>query len=113
MKQLVIYRIVPANEAPFHRMFEDYNNRIMKALGFEVLGVWSAERRPAPEDTIIELVYLLSWPDLAAMEAGWAALNAHPDIIAGREAIRAAHGPSVTEVTNRMLTSMSFSPDLA
>ena len=56
-----------------HKRFREGEVEVFKRNGVDVMAVWQSLDNP---DT---LVYLLSYKDRAAREAGWAAFNADPE----------------------------------
>ncbi len=79
------------------RLFEKYN--------MEVVGFWTTDK---PEEQYA-LIYLMRYPDEAAMEQSWAAFRADPEWLATRERTE-ANGPIVDEVISQTLIPTDFSP---
>lgn len=103
--QLRIYEIFEHNKAAFHARFRDHAARIMSRYGFKLVGMWEAqtERR-------IEFVYLLAWPDEAAMQAAWSAFRADQEWQDVKRATNAEHGDLVGEIEDRLLVPTSYAP---
>lgn len=96
--QLRIYEIFDHNREAFLARFAGQSARIMARHGFTLVASW--ETRTTRR---MEFVYLLSWPDEAAMDAGWAAFLADPEWIEAKRATREACGPMVGEIEDRVL----------
>ncbi len=105
--QLRIYEIFEGNHAAFHARFRDHAARIMRTYGFEIVAMWEAttpRRR--------EFVYLLAWPDEAAMRTAWAAFMADAEWKDIKRATSAMHGDLVGEIEDRMLVATDYSPSV-
>jgi len=89
-----------------HARFRDHTTKLFIKHGMTNVGYW------VPKDnTENKLVYLLSYPDLAAREASWKAFQADPDWTAARDASEVA-GKLVEKVDSRFLTLTDFSPEM-
>ncbi len=108
INQLVVYKLNVANEDRFHERFRDHTKGAMARLGFNVLGLWTAVARPPNPDAPPEVVYLLSWPDEAALAKGWADLNADPEHAAIRKFTEETFGAFVIGIENRILTATDY-----
>lgn len=108
LQQLRIYEIPRANEGVFHDRFRDHALRIMARHGFAVRSIWRSEHRDK-----VEFVYLLDWPDAAAMKAAWDAFMADPEWAAIKKETGARHGRFVDAISDRTLEPLPWSPDRA
>ena len=108
LQQLRIYEIPRANEGVFHDRFRDHALRIMARHGFAVRSIWRSEH----EDKV-EFVYLLDWPDEAAMQGAWAAFMADAEWAAIKRETGARHGSFVDAISDRTLAPVPYSPDRA
>lgn len=105
--QLRIYEIFEHNKAAFHARFRDHAVRIMKRHNFNILTMWEAR---TGERT--EFVYLLEWPDEAAMTERWASFMADQEWSDIKERTAAEHGKLVGEIQSRVLHRADYSPQL-
>lgn len=108
LQQLRIYEIPRANEDVFHDRFRDHALRIMARHGFAVRAIWRSEHEGK-----VEFVYLLDWPDAAAMKAAWAAFMADEEWAAIKRETGARHGRFVDAISDRTLEPLPWSPDRA
>jgi hypothetical protein len=84
--------------------FREHTTGLFAKHGMTNVGYWLPIENPDRK-----LVYLLSYPDLAARETSWKAFQADPEWIEARNASEAA-GKIVTKVESRFLTPTDFSP---
>lgn len=84
--------------------FRDHTTRLFVRHGMTNVGYWTPVENPQRK-----LVYLLSYPDLAAREASWKAFQADPDWIAAKQASEKS-GKLVDKVESRFLGLADFSP---
>jgi heme-degrading monooxygenase HmoA len=103
--QLRIYEIFEHNREAFLERFDAHSARIMTRHGFTLVATWETST-PSRR----EFVYLLSWPDEAAKDAGWAAFLADPEWIEAKRAAREAHGRLVGEIEDRVLVPVGDVP---
>jgi len=103
--QLRIYEIFEGNKTAFHERFRDHAARIMRRHGFEIVAMWEAKTARRTE-----FVYVLVWPDEAAMRAGWAAFMANEEWKEIKRATGAVHGDLVGEIEDRVLVPTDYSP---
>ncbi|UHQ22483.1 NIPSNAP family protein [Lysobacter sp. 5GHs7-4] len=103
--QLRIYRVHAGNEGPFHDRFRDHALRIMARHRFDVVATWQAK-----SDAGTEFVYLLQWPDAAAMKSAWDAFMADPEWAAIKKETGARHGRFVDGIQDRTLQLTDYSP---
>jgi hypothetical protein len=106
--QLRIYEIFEHNKAAFHARFRDHAWRIMRGYGFDILAFWETEANGRTE-----FVYLLQWPDEAAMRDAWAAFMADAEWQAIKRETSAHHGDLVGAIDERVLRMTDYSPELA
>ncbi len=74
--------------------------------GLRVIGFWTPSPRSAESG---DLVYLLAFPDKAAMAAAWDAFRADPDWQAGR-AKSEVDGKLAEKVSSQLLDPTDYSP---
>lgn len=89
-----------------HARFRDHTTKLFVKHGMTNVGYW------VPKDnTDNKLVYLLSYPDLAAREASWKAFQDDPEWKAAKDASE-VDGKLVEKVDSRFLTLTDFSPEM-
>lgn len=102
--ELRIYYASEGKLDALNARFRDHTTALFIRHGMTNVGYWmpleNAKRR---------LIYLLSYPDLAAREASWKAFQADPEWISAKAASENS-GPLVEKVENRFLTPTNFSP---
>lgn len=105
--QLRIYEIFEHNKEAFHARFRDHAARIMTRHGFAILAMWECrtERR-------LEFVYLLTWPDEAALERAWADFMADEEWRRIKAETAASHGDLVGAIEDRRLLHAGYGPSL-
>jgi heme-degrading monooxygenase HmoA len=103
--QLRVYEIFDRNKAAFHARFRDQAMRIMSRYGFEFVAMWESKT-----DRRTEFVYLLSWPDVATMEAAWQKFRADEEWKEIKRATNAEHGDLVGEIQDRVLVATPYAP---
>lgn len=96
--QLRVYEIFEHNKDAFHARFRDHAARIMRRHGFEIVGMWEAAGEGRTE-----FVYLLRWPDEAAMDRHWARFMADPEWADIKEKTAARHGKLVGAIESKVL----------
>jgi hypothetical protein len=104
--QLRVYEIFDSTKAAFHDRFRDHAARIMARYGFSIVAAWessSADR--------VEFVYILEWPDAAAMTEAWARFMADEEWAEIKRSTAAQHGQLVGEVEDRVLEPVPYSPN--
>ena len=84
--------------------FRDHTMQLFVRHGMTNVGYWMPV-----ENSQRKLVYLLSYPDLAAREASWKSFQADPDWTAAKEASEKS-GKLVVKVESRFLGLTDFSP---
>jgi heme-degrading monooxygenase HmoA len=104
--QLRIYEIFESSKAAFHARFRDHAARLMRQHGFSIRAMWETATEGRTE-----FVYLLEWPDEAAMTARWA------DFMADKEWNRikeetGADRPLVGAIEDRVLWLVDYSPTI-
>jgi hypothetical protein len=105
--QLRIYEIFEHNKVAFHARFREHAAPIMRGYGFEIVAMWEAHT-----ETRTEFVYLLAWPDEAALRSAWAAFMADEQWKAIKRATSAQHGDLVGAIEDRVLVPTSATPSL-
>lgn len=103
--QLRIYEIFEHNKAAFHDRFRDHAARIMRTYSFNIIAMWEAKTTQRTE-----FVYLLAWPDEAAMRSAWATFMADEEWKEIKRLTSAQHGDLVGEIEDRVLVLTSYSP---
>lgn len=103
--QLRIYEIFEHNKAAFHERFRDHAVGIMRRYGFDFVGMWEAR-----SDRRTEFVYVLAWPDEAAMRVGWAKFMADDEWKEIKRVTRAQHGDLVGSIEDRVLAPTDYAP---
>jgi len=86
--------------------FKDHTAGLFTRHGMVNVGYWVPLENPERK-----LIYLLSYPDLAAREISWKGFLADPDWIAAAKASEAA-GKLVSKIESRFLTLTDFSPEM-
>ena len=86
--------------------FRDHTTALFTRHGMTNVGYWMPVENPDRK-----LVYLLSYPDLAAREASWKAFQADPEWNTARKASETS-GRIVVKVESRFLSLTDFSPEM-
>ncbi len=86
--------------------FRDHTTLLFTRHGMTNVGYWMPLENPKRK-----LVYLLSYPDLAAREASWKAFQADPDWVKAKAASEVS-GKLVDKVDSLFLTPTDFSPEM-
>ncbi|MES2920298.1 MAG: NIPSNAP family protein [Verrucomicrobiota bacterium] len=84
--------------------FKDHTTALFTRHGMMNVGYWMPLENPERK-----LIYLLSYPDLAARETSWKAFQADPEWV-GAKAASEVSGKLVDRVDSRFLTLTDFSP---
>ena len=108
---LVIYELRTYWAAPgkldrLHNRFRTLTLGLFARHDMRVIGFWTPE--PSTGDSG-DLVYLLAFPDRAALDAAWSAFRADPDWQAGKAASE-VDGSLVSKLTSTVLQSTDYSP---
>ena len=103
--QLRIYEIYEHNKAAFHARFRDHAVRIMQTYGFNILAMWETQAEGRTE-----FVYLLAWPDEAALASAWARFREDGEWKEIKRLTGAQYGDLVGEIQDRVLEPVSYSP---
>lgn len=103
--QLRIYEIFEGDKQAFHERFRDHAQRIMARHGFDIFFMWESKGTDRTE-----FVYLLEWPDEAAMKAAWTAFMADPEWSRIKRETGARHGSLVGDIEDRRLRLTDYSP---
>jgi hypothetical protein len=106
--QLRVYEIFERNKAAFHARFRDHAMRIMAKYGFDFVAMWESKT-----DRRAEFVYLLTWPDVATMEAAWDGFRADEEWKDIKRATNAEHGDLVGAIEDRTLASTPYAPKVS
>lgn len=102
-------RIYYANEGKLGALsdrFRQHTTKLFTSHGMTNVAYWMPIENPERK-----LVYLLSYPDLAAREASWKAFQTDPQWVAVKNASETA-GPLVAKVDSRFLALTDFSPEM-
>ena len=102
-------RIYYANEGKLDALntrFGEHTTKLFTSHGMTNVAYWMPIENPDRK-----LVYLLSYPDLAAREASWKAFQADPEWISVKTASE-IDGPLVAKVESRFLGLTDFSPEM-
>jgi hypothetical protein len=102
--ELRIYHAAEGKLDALKKRFSDHTTKLFVRHGMTNLAYWTPVENP---DHL--LVYLLSYPDLAAREASWKAFQADPDWVSAK-AESEKSGTLVTKVDSRFLALTDFSP---
>jgi hypothetical protein len=103
--QLRIYEIFERNKAAFHNRFRDHAARIMRKYDFKIVAMWESRHGDRTE-----FVYLLEWPDEAAMKDRWAKFMADKEWSDIKKETGAKDGAMVGEIQDRTLRLTEYSP---
>jgi hypothetical protein len=106
--QLRVYEIFERNKAAFHARFRDHAMRIMTKYSFDFVAVWESKT-----DRRTEFVYLLTWPDVATMEAAWHEFRADEEWKDIKRVTNAEHGDLVGEIEDRILAPTPYAPKVS
>jgi NIPSNAP len=101
--QLRVYEIFDSTKAAFHDRFRDHAARIMARYGFSIVAAWEARSGDR-----VEFVYLLEWPDAAAMSEAWARFMADDEWAEIKRTTAAQHGQLVGEIEDRVLEPVPY-----
>jgi NIPSNAP len=104
--ELRIYYAADGKLNELNKRFKDHTVGLFKRHGMTNLAYWMPL-----ENQQRRLIYLLSYPDLAARNASWEAFKADPEWSRVQSASEAA-GKLVERVESRMLTATDFSPEM-
>ena len=104
--ELRIYWAAPGKIEALHNRFKNVTLKVFERHHMEVVGFWTPEQT-TPESG--DLVYIMRFPDQAAMQAAWDAFRADPEWIEGRAASE-INGPLVSRLTSQVLNPTSYSP---
>ena len=104
--ELRTYHAAEGKLAALNDRFKNHTVGLFARHGMVNVAYWVPLENPERK-----LVYLLSYPDLAAREISWQGFLADPEWIAAKEASEAA-GSLVTKIESRFLTLTDFSPEM-
>jgi len=102
-------RIYYANEGKLDALnarFREHTTKLFTNHGMTNVAYWLPIENPQRK-----LVYLLSYPDLAAREASWKAFQTDPEWVSVKKASE-TNGPLVAKVESRFLGLTDFSPEM-
>lgn len=104
--ELRIYYAAEGKLDALHTRFRDHTMKLFERHGMTNVAYWVPVENPDRR-----LIYLLSYPDLAAREASWKAFQADPEWVAAKAASETS-GALVAKVENRFLGPTDFSPEM-
>lgn len=104
--ELRIYYAAEGKLDALNTRFRDHTTRLFTRHGMTNVGYWMPLENPRRR-----LVYLLSYPDLAARETSWKAFQADPEWVSAKAASESS-GALVEKVESRFLTPTDFSPGM-
>lgn len=104
--ELRIYHAAEGKLDALNARFRNHTTRLFARHGMKNVGYWTPLDNPQRL-----LVYLLSYPDLAARETSWKAFQADPEWVKAK-ADSEKEGPLVSKIENRFLTPTDFSPKM-
>jgi hypothetical protein len=104
--QLRIYEIFESNKSDFHARFRDHALRIMRRYEFDIVAIWEAKSQ---EKT--EFVYVVRWPDEAAMKNRWAKFMADQEWKQIKQETAAVSGTLVGEIQEKIMHLAEYSPE--
>jgi heme-degrading monooxygenase HmoA len=105
--QLRIYEIFEHNKSAFHDRFRDHAARIMRTYGFNIIAMWETKTAQRTE-----FVYLLVWPNEAAMRSAWDSFMADEEWKEIKRITSAEQGDLVGEIEDRVLVLTHYSPSV-
>ncbi len=103
--ELRVYEVFPGKMEALHRRFEEVTVPLWQRLGVTIVGFWNTMIGPSHN----QLVYILAFPDAAAVDAAWTAFRADPEWQAGKAASE-VDGPIVSRLTNTLMDPTDYSP---
>ena len=104
--ELRIYHAAEGKLDALNSRFRDHTTARFTRHGMTNVAYWMPVENPQRL-----LVYLLSYPDLAARENSWKAFQADPEWVAAKAASETS-GTLVEKVDSRFLTLTDFSPEM-
>lgn len=104
--ELRTYWAAPGKLEALHQRFRRLTLPVFERHQMQVVGFWT----PQPSDEASgDLVYLLAFPSVEALEHAWAVFRADPEWQAGKAASE-VEGTLVTKLTSRVLAPTDYSP---
>ena len=107
--ELRTYTAAPGKLKELHQRFREHTLRAFARNGFEVIGFWEPVQSETVQTGNKELVYLLAFPDQAARDTAWAAMEIDPEWSKARAESK-RNGILVESVTSRMMQPTDYSP---
>jgi hypothetical protein len=104
--ELRTYWAAPGKQAALHNRFRTLTLDLFARHNMHVVGFWVPE--PVTEESG-DLVYMMAYPDQAALDASWAAFRADPDWVAGKAASE-VDGLLTRKATSTILQPTDYSP---
>lgn len=104
--QLRVYWSPPGKAEAMHARFRNVTLPLFARHKMKVVGFWTPTPRTEESG---DLVYILAFPDAAAVDAAWTAFRADPEWQAGKAASE-VDGPIVSRLTNTLMDPTDYSP---
>ena len=104
--ELRTYWAAPGKLDALHQRFRSLTLGVFARHQMQVVAFWTPQ--PSDENSG-DLVYLLAFPSLEALERAWAAFRADPEWQAGKAASE-TDGALTTKVTSQPLIPTDYSP---
>ncbi len=105
--ELRVYWAAPNKLEALHNRFRHVTLALFARHQMQVVGFWTPS--PAGNPDTGDLIYLLAFPDEAALAKSWESFRADPDWQAGRAASE-VDGKLVAKATSTILHSTDYSP---
>lgn len=105
IQQLRIYEMNRSNRDNFHKRFQDHAIRIMRRHDFNIVDMWESDT-----GTKIQFIYILAWPNQAAMESHWKSFLADKEWIEIKKRTAEEHGELLKSAGGQPLVRVSYSP---
>jgi hypothetical protein len=104
--ELRTYWAAPGKLDRLHARFRNLTLSLFARHAMQVVAFWTPSRA---DESTGDLVYLLAFPDQAALDAAWAAFRADPEWVAGKAASE-HDGTLVAKLTSTVLEPTDYSP---
>ncbi|MEE4194910.1 MAG: NIPSNAP family protein [Anaerolineae bacterium] len=89
-----------------HNRFRDVTLPIFEKHAMQVVGFWTPEN---PTENTGDLIYVLAFESVDAMQAAWDAFRVDPDWVNGKAASE-VNGTLVTKLTSVVMQPTDYSP---
>lgn len=104
--ELRTYWAAPGKLDNLHARFRNVTLKLFARHNMQVVGFWTPTPTTAESG---DLVYLMAYPDQAALTASWEAFRADPDWQAGKAASE-VNGTLVAKVASLVMQATDYSP---